>query len=62
MNKISKTKPTLEVVLEVSERFPDLHDQVTKLLGAKYDTPANDLSLLCSYFRIQSARIKPNWK
>lgn len=62
MTTISKTKPTLEVVQEVSERFPDLHDQVTKLLGAKYDTPANELSLLCSYFRIQSARIKPNWK
>jgi hypothetical protein len=48
MTSISKTKPTLEV------------EQVTKLLGAKYDTHANDLSLLCSYFRIQSARIKPN--
>jgi hypothetical protein len=60
MTSISKTKPTLEVVQEVSERFPDLHEQVTKLLGAKYDTHANDLSLLCSYFRIQSARIKPN--
>ena len=62
MTTISKTKPTLAVVQEVSERFPDLHEQVTKLLGVKYDTPANDLVLLCSYFRIQSARMQPNRK
>ncbi len=56
----SKKKPTQEVVNEVAEKYPSLHNEIKALLGVKYDTDPAELYLLVNYFRIQSSRFKPN--
>jgi hypothetical protein len=62
MATISRMKTTQEVVNEVAEKYPALHNEIKNLLGVKYDTDPAELSLLVSYFRIQSSRFKPNGK
>ena len=55
-----KHNSTQDVVNEVAEKYPSLHNEIKNLLGSKYDTQASELSLLVNYFRIQSSRFKPN--